>query len=430
MNRSSLIVEPSHLEGKVFGSPSKSHAIRSLLFASIAEGVSQIENLPKSPDIDATIQFCKSLGAKIQGNHVKMTVEGAGGALQKPSKVDVGNSGLLLRLATPFLALGSGQSLITGDRSIQTLRHTAPLVSALKQLGAHIISHGNNDRPPLEVEGPIRSGVVKLDGTDSQPVSALLITSSILSGKTDIFVTNPGEKPWIDLTLSWLNKFGVSYTREGYDHYTVMGGHRYTGFNYTVPSDYSSLAFLLVAAMITRSEITIEGLDMNSVQGDKEVIGALQKMGGCFEIDPLKGRLTVLKCEEIKGAHIDVNDMIDALPILATLACFATSKTDLYNGAIARKKESDRIHVINQELTRMGAKIEEKEDGLVIHPSKLIGSNVNSHQDHRIAMSLAVGGLGAKGQTLIQGASCIAKSYPGFVKDLLALGANVRKVAR
>jgi 3-phosphoshikimate 1-carboxyvinyltransferase len=387
----------------------------------MAHGSSQIENLPPSPDIDATLSFCRGLGATIEGSYDSTQVVGAGNLLKKPSCVDVGNSGLHLRLAPPFLALKPGISLITGDHSIQTLRPVAPLVSALRQIGANITLE--NHRPPMQVQGPISPGKVELDGSDSQPVSSLLIAATLLPGSTEICVQNPGEKPWIDLTLSWLDRFGVDLKREGYDRYLVAGNHRYTGFNYTVPADYSCLSFLLAAAMITQSEITIDGLDISAMQGDSAVIGAFEKMGGRFIID--KGSLVVQKCKQIAGANLDVNDMIDALPILAATACFANSKTRLFNGSIARKKESDRIHTMANELKKMGAHIDEHEDGLTIYPSPLTGCTLNSHKDHRIAMSLAVAGLKSKGKTIVKDTACIAKSYPSFVKDLKLLGAHL-----
>lgn len=428
MKISSIVIEPSQLKGKVRGSPSKSQAIRSLLFAAFADGKSTISNLPQSPDVQATVDFCREIGARIEGDSYRVEVHGVGRGMQSPKQeINVGNSGLLLRLAAPLLAMCNETSTLTGDQSIQRLRPTTPLISAMKQLGAGVEST-RGDRPPLKICGPLRSGKVTLDGTDSQPVSAMLIASTLLEGETEIHVTNPGEKPWIDLTLDWLERSGVQYEREGYHHYKVQGGHTYRPFEYVVPNDFGSLGFLIAAGLITQSEIRVEGFDLKGYQADRQILDIFQAMGAKLDINVRKGTVTTTANTQLKGISVDINDVIDALPILAVVGCFAESTTELYNAKIARSKESDRITTITKGLQALGAHIEEKEDGLIIYPSKLIGNAVTSYQDHRIAMSLAVAGLGAKGQTLVKDTLCIAKSYPNFVKDLISLGANIRKV--
>jgi 3-phosphoshikimate 1-carboxyvinyltransferase len=280
----------------------------------------------------------------------------------------------------------------------------------------------------LHIRGPIRSGTVTLDGTDSQPVSAMLIASTLLEGETEINVTNPGERPWVDLTLDWLSRSGVDYSRQGYHQFKIKGGHTYRPFDYVVPNDFGSLGFLIAGAIITQSEVRVEGFDLKGYQADRQILDIFQAMGAKLDINVRKGTVTTTSHVHLKGIAVDVNDVIDALPILAVVGCFAESTTHLYNATIARKKESDRIFSITKGLKDLGANIEEKEDGLLIYPSKLIGNSVFSYEDHRIAMSLAIAGLGAKGQTLVKDTFCIAKSYPNFVKDLISLGANIRKV--
>jgi 3-phosphoshikimate 1-carboxyvinyltransferase len=208
----------------------------------------------------------------------------------------------------------------------------------------------------------------------------------------------------------------------------VQGGHNYRPFDYVVPNDFGSLGFLIASGLITRSEIRVEGFDLKGYQADRAILDIFQAMGANLEINARKGTVTTSSNFNLKGVSVDVNDVIDALPILAVVACFAETTTELYNGKIARNKESDRIFTISKGLKSLGANIEEREDGIVIRPSKLIGNTVSSYQDHRIAMSLAVAGLGAKGQTLVKDTVCISKSYPNFVKDLISLGANIRKV--
>jgi 3-phosphoshikimate 1-carboxyvinyltransferase len=174
--------------------------------------------------------------------------------------------------------------------------------------------------------------------------------------------------------------------------------------------------------------LTLTNVDMSDIQGDKRLIDVLLAMGAHIEIDHAKKSLRVRKGGALKGIHIDVNDFIDAIPILSVIACFAEGTTEISGATIARKKESDRLHAIATELKKMGASIEEKPDGLIISHSPLQGATVTSWRDHRIAMSLAIAAMGAEGASQIEGAECISKTYPGFAKEMAALGASIKVI--
>jgi 3-phosphoshikimate 1-carboxyvinyltransferase len=167
---------------------------------------------------------------------------------------------------------------------------------------------------------------------------------------------------------------------------------------------------------------------MQDVQGDKKLIPLLIELGANIEIDDHEKTITVKKGSSLKGGKIDINPLIDAVTILAVLSCFASEPIEIFNGAIARRKESDRIHAIATELKKMGAKVEEKTDGLIIYPSSLKGAAVSTHQDHRMGLSLAVAALGAKGNTRIQGIECISKSYPFFCRSFKQIGAKIEEI--
>lgn len=417
---SSFTVRPSKIEGIVSIPSSKSQSQRALLFASKGKSTSKIYNLLPSPDIVAMQTAIKELGAIcVEKNGCFEITEGK----KKPTKpINSENSGQVLRFISGITALEPWCVEINGDASICKRRPIEPLVQALQSLGASIKYSKENAHPPLIIQGPIHSGVCKLRGEDSQPVSALLIATSYLRGPTDIFVDNPGETPWIELTLDWLRRLGSTVTHTNYSHYRVNGGLSYDGFEYTVPGDYSSASYPLAAALITRSSLVIKGLCPFDNQGDRIVFDILKKMGASihWEGDKLKVHPSLLK-----GIEIDVNPCIDALPILAVIGCYAQGETRLFNGAIARLKESDRIQSISTELKKMGANLKETHDGLLIRHSPLKGANVLSHQDHRIALSLAVGALGAQGPTTIRDIRCIAKSYPTFLKDMQNIGAEI-----
>jgi 3-phosphoshikimate 1-carboxyvinyltransferase len=227
------------------------------------------------------------------------------------------------------------------------------------------------------------------------------------------------------LTLDWFKRLGIDYQQQNHTQYVISGNAAYSGFEYTVPGDFSSCAFPLVAALITHSEIRLNNLDMNDVQGDKSLIFALQAMGALIEIDNDKKTVDVKKSKGLVGNKINVNNYIDAVPILAVMGCFAQGETVITGAAIARKKESDRLSVITQELQKMGANITELEDGLIIKPAKLTGTSVSSFDDHRIAMSLAIAALSAEGETIIENTLCVDKSYPNFAQALQKLGASI-----
>jgi len=396
--------------------------MRALIFGLMAEGKTRVQNVLNSPDTWAMVRAIQALGAQVCVDGSVIQIEGVSGKLQPAEDViNAQNSGLVLRMIGALAAHLSTYTVITGDPSIRHLRPVAPLLNALQQLGAFAASTKFDGSAPILIRGPIRPGRVKMSGKDSQPVSALLIASAFLPGITEIEVVDPGEKPWIDLTLSWLDRFKIAYEREGYSYYKLAGSAHLKGFTYTVPADFSTASYPLAAALVTGSELRLDNLDFTDTQGDKKVISILQDLGAEIEIS--KGSLTVKK-SLLKGSRIDVNDVIDALPLFAVLACFAESPTEIVGGSIARRKESDRITSIASELKKMGAIIEEREDGLLIKPSPLRGANLFSHHDHRIALSLAVASMAAKGESTIDETQCIAKSYPTFFEDFSCIGGD------
>jgi 3-phosphoshikimate 1-carboxyvinyltransferase len=420
-----LTIAPSCLKGKIGIPPSKSHTMRALLFGSMARGKSVIHQTLNSPDTALMIAALRKMGAQIELKGKRVEIMGLDGEL-KPCEqiIDAGNSGQILRFIGSLAALLPTYTILTGDASISRSRPLQPLLSALSQLKAFAVSSRLDGGAPIIVRGPLQPGQAALDGEDSQPVSGLLMATAFLQGTTELRVQNPGEKPWVDLTLSWLKRLGGDLVHRNHEEYRIKGGLSYEGFEYHVPGDFSSAAFPLVAALLTRSQLTLENVDMGDLQGDKKIIDILREMGAQIECDERKKWVTVLKSEELKGTRIDVNDLIDAIPILAVVGCFASGTTEIKNGAIARKKESDRIFAIASELRKMGAQIEEREDGLLIEHSKLRGAALTSHADHRIAMALAVAALAAQGSSQIEGSECIAKSFPSFISAFQMIGAN------
>lgn len=387
---------------------SKSQTMRALLFALLAEGESTLENLLDSPDKDQMIAACRELGAVITTEGKLTKVVSPGIISDKKKVIYAGNSGQVFRFMGAISALSSGKTYLDGDDSLRHLRPISAFINALKDLGVQV--EGN--QAPLILEGPFKSSKVRMDGSDSQPVSALIMAGAFSPRGMDIEVENSGELPWIALTLSWLDRFKIGYTVDHSEdriiRYRIPGGAKISGFNYKVPTDFSSLASPLTYALVQQVETVIEDIQDDSFQGDKKFIDVVQQMGAKLE---WRGDCLHIYPSSLKGISIDLNPIIDMAPLLSVLGCFAEGKTTLYNGKIARSKESDRLLAMSTELNKMGGNVLLLEDGLEITPQKLYVTDVSSYEDHRIAMALAIA---TDGKNHLQEASCIKKSYPGF----------------
>ncbi len=412
-----LKITPSTVEGKLTIPSSKSHSIRALLFALLAKGRSTITNLLDSPDIEHTIDACRKLGAIITHSGDKTYVDG--GDLTSRDLIDVGNSGIAYRFLTAIAALGSTPTIITGDHSIQTRRPIAPLTDALTQLGATILG----DRAPLTICGPLHSGITIVEGSDSQFVSALLMAAPFASGPIEVFVLHPGELPWVQLTLDWLTRLNIPFKSDHYTYFRFEGNTQLQPFSYSVPGDFSTSAFPVAAALLSNTSLHIQNLDADDSQGDKHLFSILKQMGANIELH--SHGITVKPGGTLIGRTINMNPIIDALPIVAVLACFAEGETRLTHAAIARTKECDRITAVAQELRKMGASIQEHPDGLTIQGSTLQGACLNAHSDHRMGMALTVAAMAASSPSSIEDATCIAKTYPKFVDNFCNLGAKI-----
>lgn len=421
-----LEVHPSQLQGCLTLPPSKSHTMRALVFGAMGSGITRIFSPLLSPDSEAMVNALRSLGITIEVREEEIVIEGKGGKLFPAENViDAGNSGQVFRFIAALSTLLPTYTVVTGDFSIRHKRVITPLLEAICQLHGEAFSTRFDGKAPVIVRGPIRAGCATLSGEDSQPISALLMTTSFLQGKSELFVRNPGEKKWIDLTLHWIQKLGGIVSHTNYTHYTIAGSLAYPGFETTIPGDWSGAAFPIAAALLTSSTLTIDNIDITDTQGDKEIIPLLKKWGAECVINEKQKRLMLRGGAVLEGGKIDASEMIDAVPILAVLGCFGKRPLEVMGVAGARKKESDRIRAMAIELKKMGGMIEEREDGFLVTPKPLRGAILESHADHRIAMALTVAAMAAKGSSKIVGAECIAKSYPTFVSDLQRAGGRI-----
>jgi len=425
-----LLVHPTlTLMGKITPPSSKSQTIRGLIFALLAKGRTTLNNILDSEDAQDAIRACQQLGARITTLNNQLIIDSVGLLLQESGQmVYTGNSGITTRFIAPLLGYRQHpqQAILLNCGEQMRARPIRPLVDALRNLGLTIEYVEQEGTCPLAISGRLLGGTTEVDGLSSQYLSALLIALPCADNNSQIIVQNLHERPYIEMTLQWLKAQKISYTHErkgSADLFNIIGKQGYQPFEKTITGDFSSASCLIVAATLTQGQVELTGLDMQDPQGDKRLVPILQEMGADITIEPT--RLVIRGGKALTGMKIDANDIPDLLPALAVLGTQATGKTEICNVKQARIKETDRIHSMTEGLQRMGARVEEQADGMVIYQSKLQGASVRGYDDHRTVMSLAVAGLLAEGSTLIDDAQAIQKTFPTFIGMMGSLGANM-----
>ncbi len=418
-----FVCQKSRLHGDVTIPGSKSHTIRAVALASLAPGVSRIEAPLDSGDARSSVRAFTALGAKIDCQPDVWTVQGTGGEPRTPDDVvDVGNSGTTVNIAMGSAALvRKGFTVFTGDCQIRR-RPSGALLAALNDLGAWAESTRGNGCPPIVIRGRLKGGTTTIECKSSQYLTSLLINCPLADGDSVIKVPVLEEKPYVEMTLDWLARQGIKLERDGTKEFRIPGRQNYKAFSRRIPADFSSATFFLCAGALGDNDVVVRGLDFNDTQGDKAVIDYLRQMGARVEVVPEGIRVRPGK---LTGCYIDLNATPDALPMMAVVACFAAGKTTLGNVAHARIKETDRIATMREELTKLGANVTEKPDGLVIEQSELHAAEVDGHHDHRIAMALAVAGCAIPGITTVHTAEVATVTFPTFMDCLRSLGAGI-----
>lgn len=422
-----LEVHGASLRGSVDIPGSKSHTIRAVAFAGLAEGESVITQPLDSFDAQAACVAYRAFGADIEQHPAEWRVKGTGGNLKTPDNiVDVLNSGTTMNIALGSAALLlEGIAVLSGDEQVRR-RPCGPLIQSLNDLGANVRSTRGTGTPPVVVEGRLQGGSTTLEAKNSQYLSSLLMNCPLAEGDSHIKLSLLYEQPYVHMTLDWLKRLGIKVEHaEDLSEFYIPGGQSYTAGNWRIQGDFSSATFFLAAGALADNDIVSIGLDMNDTQGDKAVVEYLRQMGA--EVTVEADRIHV-RGRGLQGCELDLNATPDALPMMAVAACFAQGETRLVNVPQARLKETDRITVMCQELKKMGADIEELPDGLVVRESKLSPATVEGHGDHRVVMSLAVAASMLDGVTRIKGCKAVGVTFPGFVDALNALGGDARVV--
>ncbi len=424
-----LVQKTPSLSGLATPPSSKSHSIRALILALLAKGESVLTNPLDCSDMQDAMRICTQLGANLSVDGDTVCVNSSGLPLQESAQIiNSGNSGISTHFVMPLLGLRKEveKPIILDCGEQMRARPIAPLVNALRALGLRINYLDKEGQLPISVCGPLSGGVTEVDGITSQYLSALLVSLPCAPLDSEITVSDLHERPYVEMTLDWLKRLGIRYQHVAIDNrdiYHIPGRQNYSAFKATIAGDFSSASYLIAAAVLGNGRVELRGLDMQDPQGDKRLVYLLQEMGAAIEIS---GQGLIIEGgHPLKGLKIDADDIPDLLPALAVIGTYASGKTELTNVRQARIKETDRIHSMSEGLSRMGAKVTVYEDGMTIYPSALQGATVKGYNDHRTVMALAVAGLRAEGQTEIDDAHAVNKTFPNFVSLMQSLGAQM-----
>lgn len=412
-----MIIPSVKLSGKIIIPSSKSQTIRALLISVFSRGVSYIKHPLISDDTESCINAVKAMGADVnilENGDITVDATYAFSDMDELS-IDAGNSGTTEYLSLPMLSSLGIRVNIDGDEMLRK-RPLKPLLDALESLGAE--TESTEGFPPASIRGPLDGGECTIECKTSQYLSGLLLGAPLAIGDSHIKCSVLFEKPYVKMTLKWLDDQGIKYRiSDDLEEVWVKGGQSYKPLDTYIEGDFSSASFFFVAAAIHGTEVTVEGLDKNSTQGDKEILNILEKMGCSIKWNGMA--VTVKGPEKLKGGVFDLNAIPDTLPALSVVAAFAEGDTILENVEQARIKETDRIKVMRENLNELGVEAEERRDALVVHGKGSVkGGKAKGYGDHRVIMALAILGTRTEEKTEIDDVSAASVTFPTFF-DLL-----------
>jgi len=418
-------IEKSKISGEVNCPANKSYTHRAIFLSALSDGKSIIKKVLHSNDTNATISACRAFGVEVNESDDTVSVENSIGSTVQGSMINAQNSGTTLRIATAIAALSGGNTELTGDDSLKK-RPMRPILDSLESLG--ITTESNDGKPPITIKGKIDGNYVNIKGDiSSQFISALLIIAPRLeSGLTIEIDGNVVSKPYIDLTITTMKKFGVDVkVVEPYKKYSIL--HQiYQPTTFIVPSDFSNLALLLSANILLGDSLKIKISLGDLPQGDEAIVDILEQMGVNVTLD--SETITTKSPELLDGGKFDLSNTPDLLPALAILVLKCKTQIEIFNVKHARYKETDRIAIICNELKKIGVVVTEKEDGMILKKGDLInGVELNAHDDHRLFMAFSIVGM-LIGDCTVTDPDSASVSYPDFISDMQNCGARMSVV--
>lgn len=417
---------PKGLEGIVHIPPSKSISHRALIAGALSRGESIIQNVILSKDIEATCKGLISLGTNIQvtccgDDRHKIIIKGNGILDAKEAVIDCIESGSTLRFLIPLSVLTGKKITFKGHGKLAE----RPLDIYYNIFNNQGIKYENDHgKLPLTICGTLKPDNFYIRGdVSSQFITGLMFTLPLLEGDSHIIMETPLQsKGYVDLTIEVLRIFGISIENNNYESFDIRGNQNYKPAVYNVEGDYSQAAFWLAAGVLSGT-VACQGLNIDSLQGDRSIIGIIQAMGGNLQI---KNNEIIAHKSELKGIEIDASQIPDLVPVIAVMAALSKGQTMIRNAERLRIKESDRLRAIASELNKIGGRVVELDDGLIIEGvDSFIGGAADSWNDHRIAMSLAVAATRCDKSLIITGEKAVKKSYPGFWEDYRKLGGEI-----
>ena len=418
-------VEKSKIKGEINCPSNKSYTHRGIFLASLAGNNSKVENALLSADTKATIEACKKFGAVIEVNDSDVIVKKSIKIGTNVPEINTENSGTTIRIAVGIASLFSEEITLTGDASLQK-RPMQPLLDALSSIGAKCSS--TNGNPPIKIKGSIIGGDISIPGNlSSQFISSLLISAPLT--KNGINLTIEGDlvsKPYLDATIATMKKFGVSVkTLIPYKKYNITP-QIYKNTIFSVPIDFSSLALLLSFTVLNGEDVVIKGSMGNLPQGDEAFIEFLEQLGVSVTIND--NEIKIKSPKKLKGGKFDLRNSPDLLPPLAILSLISSKPIEIVNVKHARLKETDRIAILARELPKIGIKVDEKEDGLILESSdSLTGAKLDSENDHRLFMAFCIAGTYI-GNCIVTDSKSVEVSYPNFIEEMNRLGAKIERI--
>ncbi|MGB3367642.1 MAG: 3-phosphoshikimate 1-carboxyvinyltransferase [Acidaminobacteraceae bacterium] len=408
---------PQSLNGEISPPPSKSLSHRAIIAAGLSSGVSKIDNIALSDDIIATCDAMENFGVVINRRKNKLEISSSGKLRRPIHPVNCNESGSTLRFMIPLSTFVDEPVVYDGVGGLRT-RPLDPYVKIFKEKDVRCIY---SDQLPMIVEGQLTSGRYEIAGdVSSQFITGLMYVLPLIDGDSEIVLTsNLESKSYVDLTIDTLSDFGVNIINHNYEKFEIKGGQSFVAKDHIVESDFSQAAFWIVGAILGGS-INLNNINLNSLQGDREILDIVRRMGAELSED---GSTIKVSKSMTRGTVVDASQCPDIIPVVTVLAALSEGTTIITNGARLRIKESDRLKSICTELNKLGASIVETEDGLVIEgKNELGGGEVDSWDDHRIVMSLAIASIKCKNPVVINGYRAIDKSYPNFFEDFAKLG--------
>ena len=414
-------IEKSELNGRITSPANKSYTHRAIFLAALSDGKSIVKKILRSNDTMATIDACRGFGVEVEELENNVTINNTIDETVENSTINAENSGTTIRIAIAIAALSGGNTMLTGDESLRK-RPMQPILDALETMGVKTESDGG--KPPIRINGKIQGKEITIKGDiSSQFISALLIIAPRL--QDGLIINVEGElvsKPYVDLTIAIMKKFGVNVTiEEEYKRY-IVSHQIYQPTTFSIPSDFSNLALLLAANVLLGDGLTIEINLGDMPQGDEAIVDILEKLGVNVTLE--EDIITTKSPVVLSGGKFDLSDTPDLLPAIAILALKSEKAIEIFNVKHARYKETDRIAILSRELKKIGLDVDEKEDGLIIKKSKdLQPAELNSENDHRLFMAFSIVGMFV-GKCTVSDPDAIKVSYPEFISDMKNVGAN------